>query len=46
MRNLHDFAGTKNAAKQMKVSTGTKKTLGKTWFTELSDKRMFVTKLM
>ena len=40
---LHDYAGTKNVAKQMKkVSTGTKKNVGKTWFAELSDKRMFL----
>lgn len=46
-KHLHNYAGTKNVAKQMKkVSTGTKKNLGKSWFHELSDKRMFLVKLM
>ena len=35
------FTGTKNVAKKMtKLAVGTKKTQGKTWFPELSDKRM------
>ena len=38
-----DLLGTKNVAKQMnKVSCGTQKAAGKTWFPELSDKRMFL----
>ena len=38
-KNTHPHTGTKNVAKKMKkVSCGTKKTQGKTWFPELSDK--------
>ena len=39
---IYDFVGTKNVAKLMtKIAVGTKKNAGKTWFPELSDKRMY-----